>query len=182
MKHPHRYNIPKCFNMEKILYEHELSPFNIRCDSMPGSMVVLFAFGFWCLSVCIMGIVMNYAVAYGLNLNVVFVISPFIVAFVYDLMCAMPSRAVDLTRVAVHAAEDRDRLSRTSGRMIWFHYFFLRNHPLLSKRRFMIRWLVFTGCVIVPVWLVNNEQFSMIMGGVVCLFMSGKLVMDVETD
>lgn len=184
MKHPHRYNIPKWFHFENILYEHKLSSFNTRCDSMPGGMVVLLAVGLWFLSVCVMGIIMDFVAAsqHGLNLNIVFVSIPLIIAFVYDLLWPMPSRAVYLTRIEVHAAEDRDRLSRTSGRMIWFHYFFLRNHPLLSKRRFVIRWLVFTSCIIVPVWLVSNEQFSMIMGGAVCLFMSGKLVMDVETD
>lgn len=92
---------------------------------------------------------------------------PFIAQFLAFLLYPVPGGVIKSVIKDVHNAEDSDGLEKTPPFWIYFHYFILRNHPLLSGWAFIVRQM-FIALIFycASFYIVDFERFMLLVATV----------------
>lgn len=149
MKHPHRYKFlswTKRPFLETLCSEGEHHHFKIRNPRFDIGLVLLMAALFSLLGVlvaalCVLGLSETFSLD-PLYITLVINCTLFVLA---EFVSPIPHDAMGNVITDVQYSEKRDNLSKTPRFWIYFHYFLMRNHPMLSMGTFFKRCVIGVG-------------------------------------
>lgn len=170
-QHPHRYFFidilkkTRCVSMS----ECDMSKFSLKPPQ--SGVVVTGLFSFLCVLILLLFNMLGFAICGYENFDHVSwditLMVYYVAQFMLFLCLPIPLDGITMVIDEVQKAEQKDDLQVTPRFWIYFHYFILRNHPLLSMMTFIGRQAVVAGMFYVSFLFIHTPLAFLVF---LCVF------------